>query len=119
MKFTGVMIGTEDSEVLGGFYAKVLGPPGFREGPWYGWLAPAQFMIGTHSEVSGRSSTPQRVMLSFEVDDVRGEFDRIKALGADVVAEPYQPDGGDGAWLATFADPDGNYFQLASPWTQA
>jgi hypothetical protein len=23
----------------------------------------------------------------------------------------------DGFWLATFADPDGNYFQLASPMT--
>ena len=46
------------------------------------------------------------------------EFARVKELGASVVREPYRP-GGDGdapeMWLATFEDPDGNYFQLASP----
>jgi predicted enzyme related to lactoylglutathione lyase len=34
------------------------------------------------------------------------------------VQEPYRPDGMDDAtqmWIATFADPDGNYFQLMSP----
>ena len=45
------------------------------------------------------------------------EFERIKGLGATVEHEPYQP-GGDAAgemWLATFADPDGNFFQIATP----
>jgi predicted enzyme related to lactoylglutathione lyase len=44
-----------------------------------------------------------------------GEFDRIKGLGATVEHEPYQPGDGDEMWLATFEDPDGNFFQLASP----
>jgi predicted enzyme related to lactoylglutathione lyase len=30
-----------------------------------------------------------------------------------VVQEPYQP--GEGYWVATFSDPDDNYFQLVSP----
>jgi predicted enzyme related to lactoylglutathione lyase len=47
---------------------------------------------------------------------VIAESARIKQLGAQVVAEPYQPDGApDGMLLATFADPDGNYFQLGTP----
>ena len=36
-------------------------------------------------------------------------------LGVTVVQEPYQPGGAPEMWLATFEDPDGNYFQLASP----
>jgi predicted enzyme related to lactoylglutathione lyase len=36
-------------------------------------------------------------------------------LGTRVVAEPYRMGEGD-MWIATFADPDGNYFQLMSPW---
>ena len=38
----------------------------------------------------------------------------MKGAGATVVAEPYRPDENSEMWIATFADPDGNYFQLAS-----
>jgi predicted enzyme related to lactoylglutathione lyase len=53
---------------------------------------------------------------NLESTDVRGEFQRFKDAGATVVAEPYQMEGsGPTDWIATFADPDGNYFQLMSP----
>jgi len=55
-------------------------------------------------------------MLNFSTPDVKGEFERIKALGAEVVAEPYEPGAGEGMLMCTFADPDGNYFQLSTPW---
>jgi predicted enzyme related to lactoylglutathione lyase len=59
---------------------------------------------------------PGRIMINFETPDVRAEFDRLKPLGATVAQEPYQPGAADSQmWLATMADPDGNYFQLASP----
>jgi predicted enzyme related to lactoylglutathione lyase len=75
-------------------------------------------MIGSHDEVKGQNDTPGRIMATFESDGVKAEFDRIKACGALVVAEPYQPDKDKSAdtWLATLADPDGNYFQLTTPW---
>lgn len=46
---------------------------------------------------------------------MKGEAERIKGLGVTVQHEPYQPGGNANMWLATFEDPDGNYFQLASP----
>jgi predicted enzyme related to lactoylglutathione lyase len=56
-------------------------------------------------------------MWNIETDDVPGDFERFKAAGAMVIAEPYNP--GDEAdepmRIATLADPDGNYFQLVSP----
>ena len=58
-------------------------------------------------------------MLNFSTSDVKAEFERIKALGAQVVAEPYGPEGGEGMLMCTFADPDGNYFQLSTPWDPA
>jgi len=63
---------------------------------------------------------PGRLIINFETPDVRKEFDRIKGLGATVVAEPYNPaeDDSQEMLLATFEDPDGNYFQLASPMPQ-
>lgn len=110
------MIGSQDSKTLGECYIKILGDPGFQEGPWYGWDTGAQLMIGNHSDVHGKNANPQRVMLSMEVDDVKASFDQIVKLGANVVAEPYQPEVNGDFWLATLEDVDGNYIQLATPW---
>ena len=51
-------------------------------------------------------------MFNFETKEVKKEFERIKKAGATVIKEPYEMSG---AWIATFADPDGNYFQLMTP----
>ena len=45
---------------------------------------------------------------------MKGDFERFKAAGATVVAEPYVFEDVPGR-IATFEDPDGNYFQLMSP----
>ena len=117
LNFNFVLIGSEEPKALTEFYTKVLGDPAWDEGGFVGWQAgSATLMVGPHSEVKGRNEAPGRIILNFETPDVQGEFDRIKGLGTTVVREPYQP-GGDAPemWLATFEDPDGNYFQLASP----
>ncbi len=46
---------------------------------------------------------------------MKADFARLKAAGAVVVQEPYQPGEAPDAWIATFSDPDGNYFQILSP----
>jgi len=86
---------------------------------WFGFrVGDGSLAIGPHSEVKGKNPQPGRIMLNFATADVNGEFERIKALGAEVVAEPYEPGGG-GMVMCTFADPDGNYFQLTTPWEPA
>jgi predicted enzyme related to lactoylglutathione lyase len=120
LNLNNVMLGSADSKKLAEFYAKVLGDanPDWSDetNGWFGWQVGAgTIAIGPHSEIEGRSKEPARVMLTFETDDVKAEFDRIRDLGAEVVAEPYEPGGGAGMTLCTFADPDGNYFQLSTP----
>jgi predicted enzyme related to lactoylglutathione lyase len=116
LNLSSIMIGSEDPKALSEFYTKVLGKPGWEDSGYTGWQAgKGMLMIGPHSEVKGRNETPGRIILNFETPDVKLEFDRIKGLGVTVEREPYQPDGDAGMWLATFEDPDGNYFQLASP----
>ncbi|MDP9343920.1 MAG: VOC family protein [Actinomycetota bacterium] len=115
LNFNSVMIGSEDPKRLGGFYAGVFGRPAdMDEGGMYGWGFGATFLsIIEHSDVKGQAAEPQRVILNLETKEVQAEFDRIKAAGATVVKEPYELQG---MWIATFADPDGNYFQLVTPW---
>ncbi len=60
----------------------------------------------------GSAKEPGRVMFNFETGQVKEEFERIKALGGEVIKAPYAM--GEG-WIATLADPDGNYFQLVTP----
>ena len=65
--------------------------------------------------MKGKNTHPGRVMWNIETSDVKGDFERFKAAGATVVQEPYQPEGAPEMWVATFSDPDDNYFQLMSP----
>ena len=118
LNLSNVMIGSAQPDVLGEFYARILDRPAdMKEENWYGWhLGAAWLSVGGHSEVKDRASEPQRVILNFETKDVKEEFDRIKSAGATVGKEPYELQG---MWIATFADPDGNYFQLMSPWEEA
>jgi predicted enzyme related to lactoylglutathione lyase len=97
------------------FYEKVFEKrPDMMEEEWYGWQVGSCFFgIGHHSKMKGKTKDPGRVMFNLETKEVKEEFERIKKLGAVVIKEPYEMGG---AWIATFADPDGNYFQLMSPW---
>ncbi len=116
LSLNSVMLGSSDSKALSDFYGKVLErkPDMVDEGGWYGYTAGNCFLtIGMHDKVKGMATNPERIILNFETKEVKSEFERIKELGAKVIAEPYEMGG---AWIATFADPEGNYFQLMSPW---
>ena len=116
LNLNSLLVGSENPAGLIEFYTDVLGKPAWETGDFVGWQAGAGWlMVGPHSEVKGRNDSPGRIILNFETPDVKSEFDRIKGLGAEVKREPYHPDESAEMWLATFEDPDGNYFQLASP----
>jgi len=117
LNMNSVLLGSQDAGKLVAFYTKLLGEPTWKgEGDWSGWQIGSGWLgIGPHDQVKGKNDSPGRIMLGFETEDVDGEFKRIKELGAEVVAEPYSPGQAEEMKLATFADPDGNYFQLATP----
>ena len=116
LDLNSVMIGTKQPQVLAAFYEKVLGKPAEmidEENGFWGWQVGSTFLgILNHSEMGGSAKDPGRVMINFETSQVKDEFERIRDDGATVVREPYEMGGG---WIATLADPDGNYFQLMPP----
>jgi predicted enzyme related to lactoylglutathione lyase len=116
LNLNSVMIGTQQPKVLGAFYEQVIGKPADMaeaEMGFYGWqVGGAYLSVMAHSEMQGSTKDPGRIMFCFETSQVQEEFDRIKAVGAEVIKAPYEMGGG---WIATLADPDGNYFQLVTP----
>ncbi len=119
LNLNSVMIGTKQLEALATFYEKVIGKPADMvdsENGFFGWQVGSAFLsVLEHSEMGGNAKDPGRVMFNFETAQVKEEFERIKAVGGVVIKAPYEMQG---AWIATLADPDGNYFQLVSPMGQ-
>jgi predicted enzyme related to lactoylglutathione lyase len=117
MDFNSILIGSEDPGRLVEYYTRLFGPPTMSDGAYAGWQLGSGFVtVGPHSEVKGKSAHPGRVIWNIETTDVAGDFERLKAAGGIVIAEPYGFEGdATGSSIATFADPDDNYFQLMSP----
>ncbi len=117
LTLNSLLLSSEGPKKLVDFYNKILGrQPEWQEGEYSGFgEGTCTLVIGPHSKVHGQSKNPERIIINFEANDVKKEFERIKGLGVKVVAEPYQMEGDENLWIATLADPDGNYFQLVSP----
>lgn len=115
LTFNSIMIGSSQPKVLATFYGTIFGRAAdMSEDGWYMWqLGSFSLSIGEHSEVVGQSKEPARMMLNLETKQVKEEFDRLKAANVTVIKEPYEMGGG---WIATLADPDGNFVQLVTPW---
>ena len=115
LNLNSIMIGSAQPKALAEFYQKVFGRPAdMTEGEWHMWqVGNCSISIGEHSEVKGKAKEPSRIILNLETKAVKEEFERLKKLSATIVKEPYEMDGG---WIATLADPDGNFVQLMTPW---
>jgi predicted enzyme related to lactoylglutathione lyase len=116
MNFNSILIGSEDPARLAAYYEKLFGKPTFDDGGYTTWvLGGGAVSVGPHSEVHGTNPQPGRLIWNIESNDVQGDFERFKAAGATIVREPYGFEEAPGSLIATFADPDENYFQLMTP----
>ncbi len=117
MNLNNILIGSEDPQRLVEYYTKLFGEPGMaEEGGYTGWqIGTGTVTVGPHDQVKGRNAHPGRIIWNVETPEVKSEFERMKAAGAIVVAEPYSFEGYPDMWIATLADPDDNYFQLMTP----
>ncbi len=118
LQFNSLLLFSEAPKKLADFYRGVLGSEPKEEEEYRVFEGPCTLVIGPHSKVQGQNRNPDRILINFEAKDVKGDFERVKRLGAKVIAEPYQMGDSQDFWIATLADPDGNYFQLVSPMTR-
>ena len=115
----GVLLFSKNPRKLADFYTNVVGLPeameiamGEKEEAGFVFTLEegGNFAILHHDKVTGVNKQPERLLINFEVDDIEKEAGRMKDEGAKLVQEVYHVE--DYGFIATFADVDGNYFQL-------
>jgi len=112
IRFSGAIIWTYDLARLRHFYENILGliPHSVRENfIAYKW-AELRFSIGSHSEITDDSIEPLRIMLNFDVKDIKTFATTLKDNEVKFLREPEEEHWG--GWVCTFQDPDGNTIQL-------
>lgn len=117
-KLEGVLLSSPSAKKLAEFYRGTVGLKqvseavfGENDEEFYEFdLGGVGLYIADHSEVKGKNPNPQRQIINLEVDDIEKEVARLKKAKVKVVADVYHVQ--DYGYIATFADLDGNYFQL-------
>lgn len=106
-----ININSEHADALASFYRDVVGLPQQGEmGPNALDAGGTAIVFDTHSEVTGKTKEPPRVLLNMMVEDLAAEENRLVAAGV-----PCTRSQGVEFWggvISTFLDPDGNFFQL-------
>ena len=117
MSLNSLIIFSENPKKLVDFYKDVLQrDPDQKGGDFTGFQAGCGWlMIRPHDKVHGKNMNPERAIFNLETPDVEKEFMRLEKMGVKSIMKPYHPMEMPEMTLATLADPDGNYFQLASP----
>lgn len=63
-----------------------------------------------HSKVKGKQKEPERIIFNLEVSDIEEDVKKLDEMGVKKIQDTYHMQ--NYGYLATFEDPDGNYFQL-------
>lgn len=113
-----VIISAENAENLAKFYREKVGLKQSEEmeigdkgekGYDFDIIGTGLYILD-HSDIKGKNPLGARVMFNLEVDDIEKEFERLKKEGVKVIQETYHVE--EYGLIATFEDPDGNYFQF-------
>ncbi len=115
----GILLGSQNAQKLADIYEKTVGLKLTNEfetgennekGFEFAVKGSAGLYIMGHSEVKGKNKNPERMLINFEVDDIEKEVKRLKKARVKVQQDIYHIEGY--GLIATFVDPDGNFFQF-------
>ncbi|HJM90093.1 MAG TPA: VOC family protein [Dehalococcoidia bacterium] len=104
-----INITSSQSDVLTDWYANVLGLASDEASGGF-IVGGAHIFIDGHSETSGATKEPHRVLINMSVDDLAAEQARLEAQGVTFIRKQGREDWG--GVISTFLGPDGNYLQM-------
>ena len=123
MDLVSIRVITNDLERLVGFYEGVTGVAAVRYPPVFAELNMSSFTLAIgHTQTtqlfgagSARPADNHSVIIEFKVEDVDGEYERLRHCVDDWVQQPTTMPWGNRSIL--FRDPDGNLVNLFTPVT--
>ena len=102
-----LLVGSSNVEAMKEWYRNAFGVKENEMGAFE--IGPVQFFVEEHSEVSGKTKEPARVIVNLDTDDCRAVEAHLRDLGVTWVREVEQMPFG---LIGTVSDPDGNYVQI-------
>ncbi len=102
-----LLVGSSQVDAMKRWYEQAFGVTANEMGAYA--FGPVQFFIEEHSDVSGATKEPARVIINLDVPDCRAAEARLEEVGATWVRKVEQMPFG---LIGTVADPDGNYVQI-------
>ncbi len=102
-----LLIGSSNVEAMKAWYRKAFSVAENEMGAFdFGGVL---LFVEAHSEISGPTKEPARMIINLNVDDCRGLESHLKSAGVKWAREVEQMPFG---LIGTVADPDGNYIQI-------
>lgn len=108
----GVVLGSTEPERLWEWYRAAFDPGAERDGEMLALELGGSYLIfERRDDVGAKAAEPGRILINFEVDDIRAAERRLDDSLAVRWIRPVTDMDGE-VFLATVEDPDGNYVQL-------
>ena len=102
-----LLVGSSNVDAMKDWYRRAFSPSENDMGAFE--FGPVQLFIEEHTEVSGPTKEPARVIINLDVDDCRALEKQLDSVNATWVRKVEQMPFG---LIGTVADPDGNYVQI-------
>ncbi|MCT2593661.1 VOC family protein [Streptomyces sp. N2-109] len=108
----GILLGSTDPARLWEWYRGAFAPDAQRDEQMFTLELGGSYLIfEERDDVGEKAAEPGRIIVNFEVDDIRAAEQRLdESLGVRWIRPVTDMDGE--VFLATVEDPDGNYVQL-------
>lgn len=102
-----LLLGSSDAERAKQWYRDAFGVTENENGAFE--FGSVGLFVEPHSQISGPTKEPARVVINLDVDDARAHEARLKEMNADWERPVEQEDFG---LIGTVKDPDGNFIQI-------
>jgi predicted enzyme related to lactoylglutathione lyase len=102
-----LLVGSSNVDTMKDWYRRAFSPNENDMGAFE--FGPVQLFIEEHTEVSGPTKEPARVIINLDVDNCRALENQLNGINATWVRKVEQMPFG---LIGTVADPDGNYVQI-------
>ena len=97
---------TNDVRRLAAFYKQLLGVENGSDDEVHQFILTEETSLTIYNDGTEKNNQNRNICLAFTVDDMDREYDKVKALGAEIIGPPARRPWG--AVNMSFRDPDNN-----------